>query len=47
LTPLNAAAQAFVDEFLDPARYGRMIEEWREATSAALARLTARPARRE
>jgi hypothetical protein len=47
LTPLNAAADAFVEEFLEPERYGRMIEEWREATFAALARLTARPAARE
>jgi hypothetical protein len=47
LTPLNAAAETFVEEFLEPERYGRMIEEWREATSAALARLTARPAARE
>ena len=46
LTPLNAAADAFVEEFLEPERYGRMIEEWRQATSAALARLTARPAGR-
>jgi hypothetical protein len=43
LTPLNAAAEAFVEEFLEPERYGRMIEEWREATSAALARITALP----
>jgi hypothetical protein len=42
LTPLSAAAEHFVEEFLAPERYGRMIEEWREATSAALARLTAR-----
>jgi Polyketide cyclase / dehydrase and lipid transport len=41
LTPLNAAAQPSVDEFLEPERYSRMIEEWRQATSAALARLTA------
>ncbi len=47
LTPLNAAGAALVDEFLDPARYGRMVDEWREATSAALARLTAKPAGRE
>jgi hypothetical protein len=46
LTPLNAAAESFVEEFLEPARYGRMIEEWRDATSTALARLTARPAAR-
>jgi len=43
LTPLNAAAETVVDEFLDAGRYGRMIEEWREATSAALARLTVLP----
>lgn len=37
LTGLNAQGEAFVREFLDPAHYGRMIEEWRAATSAALA----------
>jgi hypothetical protein len=41
LTPLNASAEPFVDEFLEPERYTRMIEEWRQATSAALARLAA------
>jgi hypothetical protein len=46
LTPLNAAAEPFVDEFLEPERYTRMIEEWRQATSAALARLTAGAAHR-
>lgn len=40
LTPLNAGAQAFVDEFLEPRQYQRMMEEWRLATTAALARLT-------
>jgi hypothetical protein len=39
LTPLNAGAQAFVDEFLEPRQYERMIDEWHAATSAALARL--------
>ena len=41
LTPLHAAARAFVDEFLEPRRYECMIEEWRTATTAALARVTA------
>jgi hypothetical protein len=36
LTGLNASGQAFVDEFLDPVHYSRMIEEWREAISKAL-----------
>ncbi len=39
LTPLNAEARAFVDDFLEPRQYERMIEEWRTATTAALARL--------
>ena len=38
LTPLQQQAEAFVDEFLDPRHYERMIDEWRAATSAALAR---------
>jgi hypothetical protein len=38
LTPLNAEAEGFVRHFLEPETYGRMIEEWRAATSAALAR---------
>jgi len=38
LTPLNAEAEACVGEFLDPQRYARMIDEWRAATTAALAR---------
>jgi hypothetical protein len=38
LTPLQQQADAFVDDFLDPRRYERMIEEWRTGTSAALAR---------
>lgn len=36
LSGLNAQGQAFVNEFLDPAHYSRMIEEWREAISQAL-----------
>ncbi|MGB6487447.1 MAG: SRPBCC family protein [Steroidobacteraceae bacterium] len=36
LTGLNAPGQAFVNEFLDPGHYSRMIEEWREAISKAL-----------
>jgi hypothetical protein len=38
LTPLHAAGEAFVDEFLDPPCYARMIDEWRAATSAVLSR---------
>jgi hypothetical protein len=41
LTALDAGAQAFVDHFLDPRHYARMIDGWRAATTAALARLTA------
>ena len=44
LTPLNADAESGVREFLALERYGRMIEEWRMATSAALARLAGRGA---
>jgi hypothetical protein len=36
LTPLHAAGEAFVGEFLDPPRYARMIDEWQAATSAVL-----------
>ena len=36
LTGLDAQAQAFVAEFLQPEQYARMIEEWRELISAAL-----------
>jgi hypothetical protein len=36
LTGLNAQQQVFVDEFLDPAHYSRMIEEWRQAIAKAL-----------
>jgi hypothetical protein len=41
LTPLNDAAAAEVEEFLEPRRYAQMMEEWRAATAAALTRLTA------
>ena len=37
LTGLNDRGRAFVSEFLDSRHYGRMIEEWRVAISAALA----------
>ncbi len=43
LTPLSAGAQACVDEFLEPHRYERMIEEWRLAVGAALAQAAAVP----
>lgn len=36
LTGLNATGEAFVDEFLRPAHYARMIEEWRAAINKAL-----------
>jgi hypothetical protein len=38
LTPLHAGAEAFVLDFLDARHYARMIEEWRTATTEALAR---------
>jgi hypothetical protein len=38
LTPLHAGAQAFVDGFLEPQQYARMIDEWQAATNAALER---------
>ena len=38
LTPLHEGAAAFVEDFLEPQAYARMMEEWRAATSAALAR---------
>src|SRR6266446_3020731 len=41
LTPLQPQAEAFVEEFLDPRQYERMIDEWQAATSAALARAAA------
>lgn len=37
LTPLHAAAQALVDDFLDPRQYAHMIDGWHVATNAALA----------
>ena len=36
LTGVSEAGRAFVREFLEPARYARMIDEWQAATSAAL-----------
>jgi hypothetical protein len=41
LTPLDAGAQDFVDQFLDAQQYASMIEGWRAATTAALSRLSA------
>lgn len=38
LTPLHSRAEEFVRAFLEPQAYERMIEEWRAATTAALAR---------
>jgi Polyketide cyclase / dehydrase and lipid transport len=38
LTALNAEAEVFVEQFLEPQQYARMMDEWRAATSAALAR---------
>jgi hypothetical protein len=40
LTGLSDSGRAFVREFLEPERYSRMIEEWRVATGAALAKST-------
>jgi hypothetical protein len=37
LTGVSEQGRAFVREFLEPAHYARMIDEWRLATSAALA----------
>lgn len=42
LTPLSAEGEAFVERFLSAPEYAQMIEEWRLATSAALARHGAR-----
>lgn len=36
LTPLHAGAEGFVEDFLSPEAYARMLEEWRAATSVAL-----------
>ena len=41
LTPLQAAAVAFVDNFLDPQHYALMIDGWKAAMVAALARQSA------
>jgi hypothetical protein len=38
LTGISEQGRTFVREFLEPDHYARMIEEWRVATSAALAR---------
>jgi hypothetical protein len=38
LTALSTDAQAWVEAFLEPRQFARMIDEWRAATSAALAR---------
>ena len=37
LTGVSEQGRAFVREFLEPTHYARMIDEWRVATSAALA----------
>lgn len=37
LTGVSEQGRAFVQEFLDPEHYSRMIEEWRVLTSTALA----------
>jgi hypothetical protein len=43
LTPLhNKGAEDFVDDFLSPEVYARMMQEWCAATRAALARLPSR-----
>jgi hypothetical protein len=38
LTGVSEQGRTFVREFLEPEHYARMIDEWRVATSAALAR---------
>ena len=38
LTGVSEQGRAFVREFLEPTHYARMIDEWRVATSAALAK---------
>ena len=38
LTPLNDDSRNFVAEFMDGDHYARMMDEWRAAVSAALAR---------
>lgn len=38
LTGVSDSGRAFVREFLEPDRYAQMIEDWRAATSAALAK---------
>ena len=41
LTALSEPGREFVSRFLDPEQYSKMIDEWRAATSAALAQSTA------
>jgi hypothetical protein len=36
LTPLTEAGAVYVEEFLDPPRYRRMLEEWRAAIARTL-----------
>ena len=43
LTPLCTEAETFVRHFLSPQAYAHMIEEWRKATSASLARAVRQP----
>jgi hypothetical protein len=38
LTPLNAGAESFVSDFLEPNQYQTMIGEWQAATASLLAR---------
>jgi len=45
LTAVSEAGRAFVSHFLETQTYAHMIEEWRAATVAALAK--SQPARRE
>ena len=40
LTPLHPGAEGFVDDFLSPEVYARMMEDWLAAIGAALARLS-------
>lgn len=41
LTALGSGGRSFVRDFLDPANYTRMIDEWHAATAAALERTRA------
>ncbi len=42
LTALSESGREFVSEFLEPEQYSKMIDEWRTATSDALAQSTAK-----